>query len=1020
MSIEWREWCRLCAKPVGNGCPPFENTDQFLREKIFKYLSISVDNQDELPQTVCESCSERISSFDRYADQCLVVQAMFREMKEQCDDKDSKVGLIREEFLQENEQKSNDEEMIDSKKDIELLAIEADPFIPSDCGGSNAKKMKQKLGRKRMTKQKTVPPKPRSKKLTKIQRKMRNEKDCERRMSSRLQEIAQLQKEFEEAVSNTDAEVKEEVEEIDDGEEDDQDEEFRPTAPKKRGRTPKTLVGAAKRKAKVPRVMVKSNSVEVVDEAKEIANDKEASVPPTDSVECKDDDKAVNESDNNDMDNNDNDTHDQDDEDDDNDDDRKDNGIDEESKDDIENDANSQPSIFRWECHVCNQVFRNWNSLSVHCRQAHEVPAQVVCLCAKVLASRASIIKHRLKHTNAYKFRCEKCEKAFHRKSLYDLHILSHVPKEEQPFVCCKCARRFHCEALLRHHERVHLPREERLIYPCNVCSKKFSSRSNVSAHLKAVHFGERPFVCDQCGHSFTSKGILQEHLTIHSDETPFKCSQCKKSFKTKYRLKIHMDTHRETPYQCPVCPHQLSTRRTLRMHLLVHRDTKAYQCATCGKAFKRSKDLKNHHNLHTGRRPYTCTFCPRTFANGSNCRAHKRKMHPEELRIYEASLAAAAAENDGSGRSEDPLQIYVPPTSDLEHHLPNHMHQQDVNPVLHSSPTPELKPIISHSNPINTHSNPITSLSASDYDRHPSMYNSSGSMSVSMKTSQGPPHIPRSTANHLNSMSASNSEYTSASPQDVSDINRGTLGHMTESSEPSVISSMMGMASASMPRLNDNNSCRNPHQQSRNSQNLLMDQDAGSRNMAAMNLNIRRNMNSASESLLNTSHLSSLAPLNLNVAEMHSNRHQHHLSDSPSLSEMEEVNYMSGARRGLDTFVNSRAHIPNLNSNIQIHRQQQHQSLTSLGRSLAERDMGVPSNLNRMHHGQHSGGGSADVGGLQGYSSLNHLYQHHGESMPSAVAAAIAHSGSMGVPAFPGNPYIHHNMGYSRGSANM
>jgi hypothetical protein len=51
---------------------------------------------------------------------------------------------------------------------------------------------------------------------------------------------------------------------------------------------------------------------------------------------------------------------------------------------------------------------------------------------------------------------------------------------------------------------------------------------------------------------------------------------------------------------------------------------------------------------------------------------------------------------------------------------------------------------------------------------------------------------------------------------------------------------------------------------------------------------------------------------------------------------------------------------------------------------------------------------------------SLNHLYQHQGTSMSSAVAAAIAHSSTVGVPAFPGNPYVHHNMGYNRGNGNM
>jgi hypothetical protein len=113
---------------------------------------------------------------------------------------------------------------MDTKKDIEMLAIEADPFIPSDCSGPAVKKSKVKAIKKRVLRAKSSL-KARVKKARVVARaanesKCRGEGEGERRVSSRLQNLAQTQRDFEAAtsgVTDNELKIKEEKDEDDKG-----------------------------------------------------------------------------------------------------------------------------------------------------------------------------------------------------------------------------------------------------------------------------------------------------------------------------------------------------------------------------------------------------------------------------------------------------------------------------------------------------------------------------------------------------------------------------------------------------------------------------------------------------------------------------------------------------------------------------------------------------------------------------------------------------------------------------------
>jgi hypothetical protein len=112
------------------------------------------------------------------------------------------------------------------------------------------------------------------------------------------------------------------------------------------------------------------------------------------------------------------------------------------------------------------------------------------------------------------------------------------------------------------------------------------------------THRGERPYTCDACSRSFTTRSALVTHYRTHSGERPYPCPECGKSFTTSSYLLVHRRSHSdEKPFQCELCLKYFKTRQLVKKHQVSHTDRK-FECGDCKKTFKQKKSYKLHSKI--------------------------------------------------------------------------------------------------------------------------------------------------------------------------------------------------------------------------------------------------------------------------------------------------------------------------------------------------------------------------------------------------------------------------------------
>lgn len=165
-----------------------------------------------------------------------------------------------------------------------------------------------------------------------------------------------------------------------------------------------------------------------------------------------------------------------------------------------------------------------------------------------------------------------------------------------------------------RGHSKIHRERS----YECDICHKKFLSKSLVSSHIEVISIFSI--------HSINSLIRFYFQWQIHFErEKSFQCQFCEVSFFRKNTLLRHIrNLHSLTPRKKYVCPNPLCNREYVRSN-----DLKNHKCRDA-----REPAAMPRKEKRIPERKFNCSLCTRRFFETSKLEIHFKRCHTESKRV--------------------------------------------------------------------------------------------------------------------------------------------------------------------------------------------------------------------------------------------------------------------------------------------------------------------------------------------------------------------------------------------------
>ncbi|XP_031831746.1 uncharacterized protein LOC116426646 isoform X2 [Nomia melanderi] len=267
-------------------------------------------------------------------------------------------------------------------------------------------------------------------------------------------------------------------------------------------------------------------------------------------------------------------------------------------------------------CSDCGKMLKTEEDDKEH-KEHYCIKKQFKCnRCLQTFSIEQTYLLHIQNHEN---HKCSKCDVTFaSKKKAHEHYKIVHSSKLNHSkisngdiYFCADCRHTFikkddysrHLESTL-HLSKIKKEISVRDTFNCSICSKKLISQRALDQHVRRIHKGEKRFACDIYGCTFqcARKSDLDRHKQLHIEQRNIVCEQCGKTFTSVSILNDHV--------------------------LYVHNKERQFICDECGKAFKRNSLLKRHKLSHQQYRPFACMQCSTAFKRSHHLTRHMETCH--------------------------------------------------------------------------------------------------------------------------------------------------------------------------------------------------------------------------------------------------------------------------------------------------------------------------------------------------------------------------------------------------------